>query len=169
MSGLLSHAGPSIPTIAKVRLIRPSEGCINTANVIPTATALMSTGKKMIERSAERMWILDVRSVASSRPRMTFEPLVTTAYTNVLRRPLGERWVLEELAEVVEADEGRIEQRPTRETEVERGGGRDEEDHREQQDPRDVEPPGVHGVEGSVRRLAPRRGRGHVGDGNGRP
>jgi hypothetical protein len=69
-------------------LIRPSEGCINTSNVIPTATALMSTGKKMIDRSAERRWILDVRSVASKRPRMTFEPLVTTAYTNVLRRPL---------------------------------------------------------------------------------
>ncbi len=34
------------------------------------------------------MWILDVRSVASSRPRTTFEPLVTTAYTNVLRRPV---------------------------------------------------------------------------------
>ena len=79
MSGLLSHAGPSIPRIAKVRLIRPSDGCINTANVIPTATVLMSTGKKMIDRSAERMWILEVRSVASNRPRMTFEPLVTTA------------------------------------------------------------------------------------------
>ena len=68
-----------MPTIARDRLIRPSEGCISTANVIPTATVLMSTGKKMIDRSAERMWILDVSSVASSSPRMTLSPLVTTA------------------------------------------------------------------------------------------
>ena len=34
--------------------MRPLDGCISTANVMPTATVLTSTGKKTIDRSAPR-------------------------------------------------------------------------------------------------------------------
>ena len=59
--------------------MRPLDGCISTANVMPTATVLTSTGKKTTERSRLRARMREVSSAASSRPRTTFRPLVTTA------------------------------------------------------------------------------------------
>ena len=59
--------------------MRPLEGCIRTANVMPTATVLTRTGKKMSERSRSRNQIDEVSSVASSSPMTTLRPLVTTA------------------------------------------------------------------------------------------
>ena len=59
--------------------MRPFEGCISTAKVMPTATVLTRTGKKMTERSRLRTRMRDVSSAASGRPMATFRPLVTTA------------------------------------------------------------------------------------------
>ena len=80
MSGSVSHAGPSIPTDSRVVLMRPSDGCISTANVMPTATVLTRTGKKMSERSdvPEPDAATSAASPASS-PMTTLRPLVTTA------------------------------------------------------------------------------------------
>jgi len=79
MSGSVSHPGPSTPIASRATLIRPREGCMSTANVIPTATVLTRTGKKMIPRSSVLSRMLEVRSVASSRPMTTLRPLVTNA------------------------------------------------------------------------------------------
>ena len=79
MFGLDSHCGPSIPTTSSDRLIRPVDGCISTANVMPTATVLTRTGKKMADRSTLRLRRREVSSVARSSPMTTLRPLVTTA------------------------------------------------------------------------------------------
>ena len=79
MLGSVNQEGPSMPTSSSVRLMRPVEGCRMTANVIPTATVLTRTGKKMIERSRWRTRRRDVRSVARRSPMTTFNPLVTIA------------------------------------------------------------------------------------------
>ena len=55
MLGLDSHCGPSIPTTSSERLTSPVDGCISTANVMPTATVLTRTGKKIDERRTLRI------------------------------------------------------------------------------------------------------------------
>jgi hypothetical protein len=52
---------------------------MSIANVMPTATVLTRTGKKMIDRSTCRTRRLEVSSVARRRPITTLRPLVTTA------------------------------------------------------------------------------------------
>ena len=79
IDGSVSHCGPWMPTTEIAWLMRPLEGCISTANVMPTATVLTSAGKKMTERSRLRARMRDVSSAASGRPMATFRPLVTTA------------------------------------------------------------------------------------------
>ena len=63
----------------EVVLIRPRDRCIRTANVIPTATVLTSTGKKMIERIS--VLEADARRWQALRAavRSTLRPLVTIA------------------------------------------------------------------------------------------
>ena len=51
MCGSVSHFGPSIPTTSSAWLISPLLGCISRSKVIPTATVLTRTGKKMIDRT----------------------------------------------------------------------------------------------------------------------
>ena len=59
--------------------MRPLDGCISTAKVMPTATVLTSAGKKMTERSRLRARMREVSSAARGSPMATFRPLVTTA------------------------------------------------------------------------------------------
>jgi hypothetical protein len=66
-----------MPKTSSVRLMSPVDGCISTANVMPTATVLTSTGKKMIERRRFRTRSREVSSVARSSPMITLRPLVT--------------------------------------------------------------------------------------------
>ena len=68
-----------MPMAARATLITPREGCISTAKVIPTATVLTRTGKKMIPRNSVLSRMLEVSSVASNRPMTTLRPLVTNA------------------------------------------------------------------------------------------
>ena len=46
MSGSPSHCGPSMPICSSAMLIRPSDGCISTAKVMPTATVLTKRGRR---------------------------------------------------------------------------------------------------------------------------
>ena len=57
----------------------PTDGCMSVANVIPTATVLTSTGKKMMPRKSPLSRILEVSSMASGSEMMTLSPLVSTA------------------------------------------------------------------------------------------
>ena len=59
--------------------MRPMSGCISTVNVRPTPIVLTRTGKKTAERMNDRPMTLDVSRTASSMPRTTFVPDVTTA------------------------------------------------------------------------------------------
>ncbi len=140
MFGSVSHCGPSIPTTSSDRLIRPVDGCISTANVMPTATVLTRTGKKMTERS--RLPGPEPRG-EQRRQQQPDDDLEAARHDRVDDRvpgAAGERRLLEELDEVVEPDELGREQRPAGQAEVERQQRRDDEDQAEDDARRQVEP-----------------------------
>jgi hypothetical protein len=77
--GSTSQAGPSMPTRPSDRLMSPSKGCMRTVKVMPTPMVLTRTGNKATERRNPLAMIWEVSSTASSIPRTTLSPQVTTA------------------------------------------------------------------------------------------
>ena len=60
---------------------------MSVENVMPTATVLTSTGKKIKERNRPLRCTFEVSNMASGRAMMTLNPLVRTAYMSDLVNP----------------------------------------------------------------------------------
>ena len=114
--GSVSQRGPSIPTTSRPRLISPLIGCISRSNVMPTATVLTSTGKKMIERTLPLT--MQLGGCAEHRQRHADHHLESAGHHGVddrVAEALGQCRLPEELSEVVETDPLPVEQSPSRE------------------------------------------------------
>ena len=129
-----------------VWLIRPSDGCIKTLKVIPTATVLTSTGKNTIDRSGVLSLILDVNKTASSSPKTTLRPLVTTAYMTVFVMLPSRAGRLKKRTKLSQPDELPVKEGPSGEAEEEGHRGGDDEEHRIHHRGRDIEGMGVRAV-----------------------
>ena len=157
-SGSPSHCGPSMPICSSAMLIRPSDGCSSTAKVMPTATVLTSTGKKMIDRS--RFAEADARGQEGrqEQPQDDLEPARDDGVDDRVAQAARQRRLTEEQGEVIEADELGVEERPASQAVVERQDRRDDEDDPEDDRGGEVEPIRIraeHG--GSARTFIPRR------------
>ena len=73
--------------------------------MIPTATVLTRTGKKITDRRRFRERILEVRSAASEQPEDDLQPARDDGVDDRVAQAAGQRRLAEELGEVVEADE----------------------------------------------------------------
>ena len=95
-SGLPSQSGWGSPRAPRAVLIRPVDGCMRVAKVIPTATVLTSTGKKMMPRISVLSRILEVSSTASGREMITLRPLVSHGIDDRVAQPGGELGIAQE-------------------------------------------------------------------------
>ena len=141
MCGSVSHAGPSIPTTSRPRLIRPFDGCISRSNVTPTATVLTRTGKKMTDRTVPltcNLW--DVHEHRQGHSDHHLESAGGHGVDDGVAEALGQCRLPEELSEVGETDPLPIEQRPTCERVEQRECRRDDEHHEEEDGCGNVEP-----------------------------
>ncbi len=85
--------GCDAPRNRSAVLMSPADGCMSAVKVTPTATVLTSVGKNTMLRMTPRSRIAsEVRSIAKGSAMITLEPLVSVAYTTVLRRLERSAW-----------------------------------------------------------------------------
>jgi hypothetical protein len=77
--GSPSQFGFGRPSAPRVISIRPVEGCMSAAKVIPTATVLTSTGKNRMPQNSVFSRMLEVNNTANGSAMMTLSPLVMMA------------------------------------------------------------------------------------------
>ena len=151
-SGSPSHCGPSMPICSRAMLTRPSDGCSRTANVIPTATVLTRTGKKITDRSRLRESDARGQERRQEQPEDDLEPARDDGVDDRVAQAARQRRLTEEQDEVVEADELGVEQRPAGQAVVERQDRRDDEDDPEDDRGGEVEPVRVRAEHGGSAR-----------------